>query len=116
LLIAKKGATVFGYYVKGSEQHGVAEIDKEGKVSGIEEIPSKARAQHARTGLYFHCRPTGESLFRIFHCPRATRIIWMNLQSCIKHEWEDGDVADGALGYDPDSMDHSLICELTVGF
>lgn len=48
------GATIFGYWVKDPERYGVAEIDGNGKVIGIEEKPAKPRSNYAVTGLYFY--------------------------------------------------------------
>ena len=47
-------ATVFGYYVKDPERYGVAEFDKEGNVTSIEEKPVKAKSNYAVIGLYFY--------------------------------------------------------------
>src|SRR5690606_13831158 len=48
------GATIFGYWVRDPERYGVAEIDDEGRVTGIEEKPLVPRSHHAVTGLYFY--------------------------------------------------------------
>lgn len=48
------GATVFGYWVKDPERYGVAEFDREGRVIGLEEKPSKPKSNYAVTGLYFY--------------------------------------------------------------
>ncbi len=50
----KKKATVFGYYVKDPERYGVAEFDKVGNVTSIEEKPEKAKSNYAVVGLYFY--------------------------------------------------------------
>ena len=47
------GATVFGYRVSDPERYGVAELDEEGVVLGIEEKPASPRSNYAVTGLYF---------------------------------------------------------------
>jgi len=47
-------ATVFGYYVKDPERYGVAEFDKEGNVTSIEEKPSNPKSNYAVIGLYFY--------------------------------------------------------------
>ncbi|MGY0618364.1 glucose-1-phosphate thymidylyltransferase RfbA [Lysobacter sp. A378] len=49
-----EGATVFGYHVTDPERYGVAELDAQGKVLGIEEKPAKPRSNYAITGLYFY--------------------------------------------------------------
>ncbi|MDX1760953.1 MAG: glucose-1-phosphate thymidylyltransferase RfbA [Christiangramia sp.] len=53
--VEKEGkATVFGYYVNDPERYGVAEFDKEGNVTSIEEKPEKPKSNFAVTGLYFY--------------------------------------------------------------
>jgi glucose-1-phosphate thymidylyltransferase len=48
------GATVFGYWVKNPEAYGVATLDPEGRVVGLEEKPSHPKSHYAVTGLYFY--------------------------------------------------------------
>jgi glucose-1-phosphate thymidylyltransferase len=48
------GATVFGYRVRDPERYGVAELDGEGRIIGIEEKPARPRSSYAVTGLYFY--------------------------------------------------------------
>lgn len=50
----EKGATVFGYHVNDPERYGVAELDSEGRVVGLEEKPAKPKSHYAVTGLYFY--------------------------------------------------------------
>lgn len=47
-------ATVFGYYVKDPERYGVAEFDKNGNVTDIEEKPTNPKSNYAVVGLYFY--------------------------------------------------------------
>jgi glucose-1-phosphate thymidylyltransferase len=48
------GATVFGYFVQNPEAYGVAELDDQGRVTGIEEKPTAPKSHYAVTGLYFY--------------------------------------------------------------
>ncbi len=50
----KKGATVFGYWVKDPENYGVADFNSKGKVIKVEEKPIKPKSNYAITGLYFY--------------------------------------------------------------
>ena len=50
----KSGATIFGYHVQNPESFGVLELDKSGKVIGVEEKPKKPKSNYAVTGLYFY--------------------------------------------------------------
>jgi len=50
----KKGATIFGYYVKDPERYGVISFDKQCKAISIEEKPEKPRSNFAVTGIYFY--------------------------------------------------------------
>ncbi|WP_298766046.1 glucose-1-phosphate thymidylyltransferase RfbA [uncultured Polaribacter sp.] len=47
-------STVFGYYVNDPERYGVAEFDKEGNVTSIEEKPKEPKSNYAVVGLYFY--------------------------------------------------------------
>ena len=47
-------STVFGYYVGDPERYGVAEFDKNGIVTSIEEKPEKPKSNYAVVGLYFY--------------------------------------------------------------
>ena len=48
------GATVFGYRVRDPERYGVAELDADGRVVGLEEKPAIPKSNYAVTGLYFY--------------------------------------------------------------
>lgn len=50
----RKGATVFGYYVRTPQRYGVINFDEKGKVVDIEEKPSHPKSNYAVTGLYFY--------------------------------------------------------------
>ena len=47
-------ATVFGYWVSDPERYGVAEVDKDFNVLGIEEKPKEPKSNYAVAGLYFY--------------------------------------------------------------
>ena len=48
------GALIFGYYVNDPQRYGVAEFDKDGNVTSIEEKPENPKSNYAVTGLYFY--------------------------------------------------------------
>jgi glucose-1-phosphate thymidylyltransferase len=50
----KKGATIFGYYVRDPQRYGVISFDAKGKVHDIEEKPRHPKSNYAVTGLYFY--------------------------------------------------------------
>jgi len=50
----KKGATVFGYWVKDPERYGVVSFDDHGTAIDIEEKPVRPISNWAVTGLYFY--------------------------------------------------------------
>jgi glucose-1-phosphate thymidylyltransferase len=52
--LPKKGATVFGYYVRDPERYGVVEFDKDKRAISIEEKPQKPKSNYAVVGLYFY--------------------------------------------------------------
>jgi len=49
-----QGATVFGYWVRDPERYGVVSFDEQGRVTDIEEKPSRPKSRYAVTGLYFY--------------------------------------------------------------
>jgi len=50
----KKGATIFGYYVRSPQRYGVISFNDQGKVLDIEEKPAEPKSNYAVTGLYFY--------------------------------------------------------------
>jgi glucose-1-phosphate thymidylyltransferase len=52
--LADGKSTVFGYYVNDPERYGVAEYDKKGNVTSIEEKPTDPKSNFAVVGLYFY--------------------------------------------------------------
>lgn len=61
----KKGATIFGYYVKDPSAYGVAEFDETGKVISLEEKPKNPKSNYAVPGLYFFDETVTEKAKRL---------------------------------------------------
>jgi glucose-1-phosphate thymidylyltransferase len=53
-VVQNSGATIFGYSVKDPERYGVAILDKNGELTGIEEKPKYPKSNCAITGLYMY--------------------------------------------------------------
>jgi len=49
-----EGACIFGYPVHDPERYGVVEFDKDGRVLGLEEKPTKPKSHFAVPGLYLY--------------------------------------------------------------
>ncbi len=67
----KKGATVFGYYVKDPERYGVVDFDDNGHAIALEEKPEKPTSNYAVTGLYFYDNDVIEIAKNIKPSPRG---------------------------------------------
>jgi glucose-1-phosphate thymidylyltransferase len=50
----KKGAVIFGYYVKDPQRYGVLEFDKKCRVVSIAEKPKRPKSSWVVSGLYFY--------------------------------------------------------------
>jgi len=50
----RRGATVFGYWVRDPERYGVVEFNAAGQAVSLEEKPQKPKSSYAVTGLYFY--------------------------------------------------------------
>jgi len=50
----KRGAVIFGNYVRDPERYGVAEFDDQNNVISIEEKPKNPKSNFAVVGLYFY--------------------------------------------------------------
>lgn len=50
----RKGACIFGYFVKDPTAYGVVEFDEKGRVLSLEEKPTVPKSNYAVPGLYFY--------------------------------------------------------------
>ncbi len=64
-------STIFGYRVPNPERFGVAEVDAEGRVVGIEEKPSEPKSDYAVTGLYIYTNDVVQVAESIVPSPRG---------------------------------------------
>lgn len=64
-------STIFGYRVGNPERFGVAELDAEGRVVGLEEKPAQPRSNYAVTGLYFYTNEVAKVAESILPSPRG---------------------------------------------
>jgi glucose-1-phosphate thymidylyltransferase len=67
----KKGACIFGYYVKDPRAYGVVEFNSEGKVLSLEEKPEKPKSNYAVPGLYFYDATVTEKAASLKPSPRG---------------------------------------------
>lgn len=67
----KKGAIVFGCYVKDPKRYGVIEFNKEQKAISVAEKPPKPKSHWAVTGLYFYDNGVIEIAKKLKPSPRG---------------------------------------------
>lgn len=68
---ARSGGTIFTYQVTDPNRYGVAELDDQGRVLGIEEKPKNPRSNLALTGLYFFDERVVEAAMSVRPSPRG---------------------------------------------
>ncbi|MCK9156290.1 MAG: glucose-1-phosphate thymidylyltransferase RfbA [Paludibacteraceae bacterium] len=67
----KKGAYIFGYYVKDPSAYGVVEFDGNNNVISLEEKPEKPKSNYAVPGLYFYDETVTEKARSLKPSPRG---------------------------------------------
>ncbi|MFM7550466.1 MAG: glucose-1-phosphate thymidylyltransferase RfbA [Cyanobacteriota bacterium] len=65
------GATVYAYPVSDPERYGVVAFDRQGKVTSLEEKPTKPKSRYAVTGLYFYDHTVVERARQVVPSPRG---------------------------------------------
>lgn len=61
----RRGARIFGYYVREPQRYGVVEFDAQGRAVSIEEKPAKPKSHYAVPGLYFYGPGVAETARRV---------------------------------------------------
>ncbi len=64
-------ATVYAYPVRDPERYGVVAFDRVGRMTSLEEKPSKAKSRYAVTGLYFYDHTVVERARQVVPSPRG---------------------------------------------
>jgi glucose-1-phosphate thymidylyltransferase len=80
------GAKIFGYKVKNPEDYGVATLDKESKVTSLEEKPQLSASNIAIPGLYFFDEKVCEIAKTLDVGPRGEKEIVSLLNNYLKNE------------------------------
>jgi len=84
--VAHGKSTVFGYYVSDPERYGVAEFDKDGNVTSIEEKPTDPKSNFAVVGLYFYTNDVVQIAKNIRPSHRGELEITSVNQEYLKHK------------------------------
>ena len=61
----KKGAEIFGYFIKDAREYGVVEFDENMNVLSLEEKPENPKSKYAIPGLYFYDNTVVEKAKRL---------------------------------------------------